>query len=171
MKFVIAVLVATAALGLGACSTTINNPAPTAHPSASVSPGSATPAPAVTKTIIKRPGAQPSAPAPAPAPTVPNVTDPWAVVSAYYGDIESGHYRQAWTLLSSGAVTGQSYQQFAAGFSCTGSQQLTELGETGDTVRFELAATNACTGAVQHFSGADTVQNGKIVAADVRQTG
>jgi hypothetical protein len=37
------------------------------------------------------------------------VTDPWAVVSAYYGDVESGNYAEAYALLSSGMVTGQSY--------------------------------------------------------------
>lgn len=44
---------------------------------------------------------------------------------------ESGDYPQAWALLSSGAVTGQTYQQFVAGFTCTGAQQLTKLGESG----------------------------------------
>jgi hypothetical protein len=99
------------------------------------------------------------------------VTDPWAVVSAYYGDIESGNYSQAWALINSGATTGQTYQQFVSGFACTGSQNLTELGESGDQVTFDLDATNSCTGQVQHFTGTDTVQNGRIVAANVMQTG
>jgi hypothetical protein len=101
---------------------------------------------------------------------VPNVTDPWAVVSAYYGDIESGDYTQAWALLNSGATTGQTYQQFVAGFACTGSQFLTEQGASGDQVTFNLAATDSCTGQVQHFTGTDTVQGGKIVAAHVVRT-
>jgi hypothetical protein len=99
------------------------------------------------------------------------VTGPWAVVSAYYGDIESGNYPEAWALLSSGATTGQTYQQFVNGFACTGSQNLTEVGESGDQVTFDLDATNSCTGQVQHFTGTDTVQNGRIVAANVMQTG
>jgi hypothetical protein len=74
-------------------------------------------------------------------------------------------------LLSSGAVTGQTYQQFVAGFSCTGGQQLTEQGTSGDQVSFTLAATDSCSGAVQHFSGTDTVSGGKIVAAHVTRTG
>jgi hypothetical protein len=102
---------------------------------------------------------------------VPNVTDPWAVVSAYYGDIESGNYTEAWALLSSGATTGQTYQQFVNGFACTGSQAVTEVGESGDQVTFNLDAANSCTGQVQHFTGTDTVQNGEIVAAQVVQTG
>jgi hypothetical protein len=68
-------------------------------------------------------------------------------------------------------LTGQTYRQFVAGFSCTGGQQLTEQGTSGDQVSFTLAATDSCSGAVQHFSGTDTVSGGKIVAAHVTQTG
>jgi curli biogenesis system outer membrane secretion channel CsgG len=200
MKYLAVVLVAGAATALGAC-TTINTSAPAGNTSApagntsapasrspssaspaspAVSAVSAQPAPTVTKTVIKHPR-RPAATtpqtnqAPQPAETapsaVPNVTDPWAVVSGYYGDIESGNYQEAWTLLSSGMVTGQTYQQFVSGFSCTGAQRLTELGESGNTVRFSLAATDICTGRVQHFTGSDTVANGKIVAADVTRSG
>jgi len=69
--------------------------------------------------------AGPAAPAAAPA-AAPNVTDPWAVVAAYYGDIESEDYQNAWALLDSGMTTGQTYQQFVDGFSCTASQDLSE---------------------------------------------
>jgi len=34
-------------------------------------------------------------------------------------------------------------------------------------VMFDLVATDVCSGAVQHFTGTDTVQGGKIVAADI----
>ncbi|HMH94096.1 MAG TPA: hypothetical protein VK586_23825 [Streptosporangiaceae bacterium] len=160
MKLIIIALAA-GTLGLAACGTTVaQEPA----------------APTVTKTAT--PPASPASPASPPAspatsapPSDPNVTDPWAVVSAYYGDIESGAYPQAWALLSSGAVTGQTYQQFVAGFSCTGSQQLAEQGESGDQVSFTLAATDNCTGAVNQYSGTDTVSGGKIVAAHITQTG
>ena len=91
------------------------------------------------------------------------------MVAAYYGDIESGNYQQAWALLNSGATTGQTYQQFVNGFACTGSQDLSEVGESGDQVTFNLTATNTCNGEVQHFTGTDTVQNGKIVGANVHQ--
>jgi hypothetical protein len=72
-----------------------------------------------------------------------------------------------WQLLDSGMTTGQTYQQFVDGFSCTGSQVLSRNWESGDEVNFDLAATDNCTGAVQYFSGTDTVVNGQIVAADV----
>jgi hypothetical protein len=101
---------------------------------------------------------------------VPNVTSPWAVVSAYYGDIESGNYAEAWALLGSGATTGQTCQQFVSGFACTGSQQVTEVATSGDQVTFNLTAIDTCTGQTQTFSGTDTVQNGTIVAANVQQT-
>jgi hypothetical protein len=137
----------------------------------------ATPAPAVTKTVTMTPTAAAPAPAPATPATPaaapaadPNVSDPWAVVSAYYGDIESGDYAGAWALLDSGMTTGQTYQQFVDGFSCTGSQDLSENWTSGDQVNFDLAATDNCSGAVQDFSGTDTVQGGLIVAADVSQT-
>ena len=93
------------------------------------------------------------------------------MVSAYYGDIESGNYEQAYALIGHGATTGQSYQQFAAGFACTGSQAVTENWDSGDQVNFDLAAGDSCTGATQYYTGTDTVQHGVIVAANVVQTG
>jgi hypothetical protein len=140
--------------------------------------------PAPTKTVVKYrtvvaapPSTVPSTTAAAPSPVAPqqpadqNVTDPWAVVSAYYGDIESGNYEQAYALIGYGATTGQSYQQFASGFACTGSQAVSENWDSGDQVNFNLAAGDSCTGATQYYTGTDTVQNGIIVAADVVQTG
>jgi len=176
MKVVFTALAAAAALGLAACVnvTTGHASAPSSASRSATSPASAPTASAqqspVTPSAPASTSTQPSAPSASPA-NVPNVTDPWAVVSAHYGDIESGDYAQAWALISSGAVTGQTYQQFVNGFARTGAQQLTELSESGDQVTFDLAATNSCTGAVQHFTGTDTVQNGRIVAAHVTQTG
>jgi hypothetical protein len=183
-----------ALLGLAACSTpgtvTVGLAPSTAGQSATAAARSAAPTPAVTKTVVRyrdvttAPAAAPTRAAPAaPAATAapvapatapaadPNVTDPWAVVAAYYGDIESGDYAGAWALLDSGMTTGQTYQQFVDGFACTGSQDLSENWESGDEVNFDLAATDNCTGAVQDFSGTDTVQGGLIVAADVSQDG
>jgi hypothetical protein len=172
-------------LGLAACATpgTVTELAPsTASHSATPAARLPAPTPAVTKTVTMTPTAAAPAPAPAtPATTAapvapppaadPNVSQPWAVVSAYYGDIESGDYAGAWALLDSGMTTGQTYQQFVDGFSCTGGQDLSENWASGDQVNFDLAATNNCTGAVQDFSGTDTVQGGLIVAADVSQVG
>jgi curli biogenesis system outer membrane secretion channel CsgG len=180
MKLTLTAMAGTAVLGLAAC-TTVTTQAPASSPPASsraaasssaTSRPQTTPAPppssaAPSTTTPSTPGP----PTPGAQAAAPNVTDPWAVVSAYYGDIESGNYAQAWALLNSGATTGQTYQQFVNGFACTGSQVLSEVGESGDQVTFNLDATDSCTGQVQHFTGTDTVQNGKIVAANVARTG
>ena len=127
---------------------------------------------AAPSTAAAAPPAAPTQAAPQqPQPADQNVTDPWAVVSAYYGDIESGNYAQAYALIGNGSTTGQSYQQFADGFSCSGSQALTENWDSGDQVNFDLAAGDTCTGGTQYYTGTDTVRNGIIVAADVTQTG
>jgi hypothetical protein len=163
-------VIAIVATGLAACTTVeTTGPAPARQP-ASAPPASSS-APATRQQSAQPPAASPSpggqGSPPASSAADTNVTDPWAVVSAYYGDVESGDYAQAWALLSSGAVTGQTYQQFKDGFSCTGNQQVTELGESGDQVMFDLVATDVCSGAVQHFTGTDTVEDGKIVGADI----
>jgi hypothetical protein len=170
---------AAALLGLAACAThetvTVGQAPSSPGHSASAAARSATPTPAVTKTVIKdvtptAAAAAPTTAAPAAAPAAaPNVTDPWAVVSAYYGDVESGDYQDAWQLLDSGLTTGQTYQQFVDGYSCTGSQDVSENWESGDEVNFSLAATDDCSGEVQDYTGTDTVVNGQIVAADVSQ--
>jgi hypothetical protein len=184
------IAVAAGLAGLAACGTapvTVTQ-SPAAHPAATVAAH-----PAATKTVVKYrtvaaappstaqpPTAPPTtaaAPSAVPSPAAPrqpadqNVTDPWAVVSAYYGDIESGNYEQAYALIGNGATTGQSYQQFADGFACSGAQALTENRDTGDEVNFDLAAGDTCTGATRYYTGTDTVQNGVIVAANVAQTG
>jgi hypothetical protein len=168
MKLIIIALAA-GTLGLAACGTTVAQApaAPTVTKTATPASPSAAPQTSAPQTSVP----QTSVPQTSAPQSDPNVTDPWAVVSAYYGDVESGAYPQAWALLSSGAVTGQTYQQFVAGFSCTGGQELAEQGTSGDQVSFTLAATDRCTGGVQHFSGTDTVSGGKIVAAHITQTG
>jgi hypothetical protein len=164
--------------------------ADTARGPAQAASQSSTAAPAVTQTVTRvqtvsaapasRPAAPataaqtPQAPAAQPAaqpPGGPNVTDPWAVVSAYYGDVDSGAYAQAYALIGNGATTGQSYQQFADGYACTGGQQVSENWESGDQVNFSLAAVDSCTGVTQYYTGTDTVENGTIVGADIAQTG
>src|SRR5215469_17486773 len=185
MKIVIAVLAATATAGLAACTYEVAGPAaspssPSSPPAAASSAPASPSTPPATAATSSPPAAAPAAtsgsdPAPSQEPastqTAPTVSSPWAVVSAYYGEIESGDYQQAWDLISAGAVTGQTYQQFVNGFACTGAQQLSEVSQSGDQVTFDLDATNSCSGAVQHFTGTDTVLNGKIVAAHVVQTG
>jgi len=127
------------------------------------------PAPATTNTASSRPRAT-ITPRPA-ARSRPPLTDPWAVVSAYYRDVSSRKYAKAWALINSGLATGQTYQQFVAGYACTGTEQPTKLGQSGHQVNFNLTVVNDCTGTAQHYTGSDTVRGGKIVTADVTRTG
>jgi len=135
----------------------------TLGPSASPSP-----APAVT-TVGGTPRATVT-PRQAPRPG-PRPTGPWAVVSAYYRDVDAHKYAQAWALSSPALVTFQTYQQFVAGYACTGTERPTRLGQSGHQVSFNLTVLNDCTGAAQYYTGTDTVRGGKIVAADVIRTG
>jgi hypothetical protein len=171
------------ALGATACSSSPRSaatPPPTARtiisyvtvtPSQSAAPPTATQAQPTQAQPTQAPPDQAPAPTAAPPTPVqaPNVTDPWAVVAAYYGDVESGNYAEAYALLSSGLVTGQTYQDFVNGYACTGSQSVSENWESGGEVNFNLTADDMCTGATQYFTGTDTVQGGKIVAADITQ--
>lgn len=132
-----------------------------------------TPAPAATHAPHGRPRATltPRAtPRPA-APPRPRRTGPWAVVAAYYRDVNFHRYAQAWALISAGLATGQTYPQFVAGYACTGAERAARRGLSGSQVSFELTVVNDCTGAVEYYTGTDTVRGGKIVAADVTRTG
>jgi hypothetical protein len=146
-------------------------PAPATPPDkiAALGPtASSAPAPTVGNTPSGRPRATPT-----PRRTARvrrHLTDPWAVVSAYYRDVESHHYAKAWALISSALATEQTYQQFVAGYACTGAEQPTKLSKSGHQVSFKLAVVNDCTGAAQYYAGTDTVLGGKIVAADVTRT-
>ena len=145
-------------------------PAPAAPPDTTmVLRPTASPSPAVTGTASSRPRAS-STPQGAARPR-PHRTGPWAVVRAYYQDVSSRQYAKAWALISSALATGQTYQQFVAGYACTGTEQPAKLGLSGHQVRFNLTAVNDCTGAAQYYTGTDTVRGGKIVAADVVRTG
>jgi hypothetical protein len=93
----------------------------------------------------------------------------WAVISAFYSDITKKDYAAAWALLGYDP-DGASYASFVAGYADTGTQTVTEVSESGDQVSFNLTSNNP-DGTVQAYSGTDTVQNGRIVAASVVQTG
>jgi hypothetical protein len=145
-------------------------PAPTAPPDtiATLRPtASPAPAPAVTNTA--RPRAEVT-PRQATRPR-PHRTDPWAVVSAYYRDVSSRKYARAWALISPAMAAGQTYQQFVAGYACTGTERPTRLSQSGHQVSFKLTVVNDCTAAAQYYTGTDIVQGGKIVAAHVTRTG
>ena len=163
---------AVACSGLGlAVSQAVSSPAP---PPAAV-PKVVTPAPKETpapppqnKIIINNNPPATVAPALPPAAVTP---DPWQVVQTYYGDIQSGDYVDAWGLLGSGATTGQTYDQFAAGFANSANQVVTENWESGDTANVDVSALDTATEVVQYFSGSYTVHNGIITSASLTQTG
>jgi len=147
-------------------------PAPKAPPAAIATPrpaASSSPAPTISNTPSGRPRAtgtprQPVRPG-------PRRTGPWAVVSAYYHDINSHQYAKAWALISPALATEQTYQQFVAGYACTGTEQPAKRSQSGHQVSFKLTVVNDCTGAAQYYTGTATVLGGKIAAADVTRTG
>jgi hypothetical protein len=96
---------------------------------------------------------------------------PWAVVSAYYRDIDSRKYARAWALIRPAMAAGQTYQQFVSGYACTGTERPTRLSQSGHQVSFNLTVVNTCTAAFQYYTGTDTVRGGKIIAAGVTRTG
>jgi len=104
----------------------------------------------------------------APASTAGTRTDPWTVVSAFYGDITLHDYAAAWRLLGFDPQGG-GYTGFVAGYADTGRQTVTKLSESGDQVSFALKSENP-DGTVQTYQGTDTVTNGKIATASVVQT-
>jgi len=148
-------------------SVTVNSPAPQPSTPAVTNPPSTTgptPAPSTTP-----PSAPSAVPAPAPVTTQPQITNPWAVVSAYYGDIESGNYAQAWSLLSPSmqAQLGP-YNAWVAGYQTTQNTTLSELGLSGGTVTVSISATET-DGTRRSYTGYYTVDNGKITSARITQ--
>jgi hypothetical protein len=171
-----------AGLSLAACG---SDPAPSgaaARPAithtvtaAPATPAAATTAPAQVVINNNAPAAPATPPPPqtvyVPAPGGP--TDPWAVISAYYGDIESGDYTGAWNMGSQAFMdqNGDNYAAFEAGYADTGTQTLTEVSEYGDTVTVDLAAVDTATGLTQYFTGSFTVDDGLITSGSLTQTG
>jgi len=145
-------------------------PAPPRDTIAALGPTAApSPAPTITTTASGTPRATVT-PRQAAGPR-PQLTGPWAVVSAYYRDVDAHKYAQAWALSSPALLTFQTYQQFVAGYACTGTERPTKLGQSGHQVSFNLTVIDDCTGTAQYYTGTDTVRGGKIVAADVTRTG
>ena len=142
-------------------------PTTAVRPSASTAARTpATPAPASTHPASGAPRASP-----APRHTArPRRTGPWAVVAAYYRDINAGRYARAWALISPALDTVQSYAQFVAGYACTGTERPAKLSQSGHQVSFHLTVIDNCAGATQYYTGTDTVSGGKIVAAHVTPT-
>jgi hypothetical protein len=127
-----------------------------------------TPAPSVAQASVS-PSASPS-PVYTPtrqAPAAPEITDPWAVVSAYYGDIESGNFSQAWNLLSPSMQERLGpFGGWEAGYSCTSGDSVSDNWESGDTVNVDIISSQ-CDGSNQYYTGSYTVDGGKIISASV----
>jgi len=95
----------------------------------------------------------------------------WSVVSEFYGDVETSDYRAAWDLLGPAVRSLDGTERaFARGYDCTGSQNLTENSDSGDTVTFALSATNTCDDAQQDYTGTATVAGGLITSDTITQT-
>jgi hypothetical protein len=84
-----------------------------------------------------------------PPPTNPSDTpqysiiDPYIVVSEYYSDVSAQDYLDASNLFARVMQATQgSYARFVAGYSRTGSQEVTEISETGDQVNYYLESIN-----------------------------
>jgi hypothetical protein len=108
-------------------------------------------------------------PAPVPVPATPAQTDPWAVVSEYYGDVSSRDYADAWNLFAPTMQDDQgSYSQWVAGYADTGAQDVTEISESGDQVNYDLQSDNP-DGTTQWYSGVAIVVGGQIQSARLTQ--
>jgi len=148
--------------------------------SRAITPATSKTRPAATKTVTPDPAPKttpspatpaPATPSPAPAapPTAPVQSDPWAIVSEYYGDVTSGDYADAWNLLGPSMQAAQGgYASFTAGYSGTGSQNVYEVGESGDQVTYYLQSVNP-DGTVQWYEGTATVWGGQVQSTDVTQ--
>lgn len=155
------------ALALAAAACTTIEVAPqaavtkTATPTITPTPTPTTPAP--TKVIVRHRTKTVYVPA------APVQTDPWAVVSEYYGDVSSGDYASGWNLLGPSFQARQgSYQNWVAGYDGTGAQQVQEVGESGSAVSYYLTSANP-DGTVQYYSGTAVVYGGLIQSTSVTQ--
>jgi len=93
-------------------------------------------------------------------------TGPAAVVLAAYADINNHDYEGAYALGLD--LNGESYQDFANGYSTTQSDTITITGVSGDVVGVSLLAVST-DGTQSTFSGTYTVTGGKITGADLQQ--
>jgi hypothetical protein len=100
-------------------------------------------------------------------PAGPALSDPVAIVVAYFSAITAKRYARAWEL--GGVHTGMgSYSAFVDGFATTASDQVTILSVSGNVVTARLTALQT-NGTVKTFTGTYTVVGGVIIQFDVRQ--
>jgi hypothetical protein len=175
LRWSLAVILVPAILGVAGLLVARAAPPGPARPPASTAAGTSA-APAPTHPASTRPASThpasgaPRASHPPRRTAPPGHIGPWAVVAAYYRDITAHRYARAWALISSGLDTGQSYAEFVAGYTCTGTERPAKLSQSGHQVSFRLTVIDNCTGAAQHYTGTDIVRGGKIVAAHVTRT-
>jgi hypothetical protein len=107
---------------------------------------------------------------PAPSPAVgPAQSDPWAVVSEYYGDVSSKDYPDAWALWSPSMQVAQGgYNSWVAGYANSGGQSVAEISESGNQVWYYLESVNP-DGSIQWYRGSAIVGNGQIQSAHLTQ--
>jgi len=92
------------------------------------------------------------------------------VVSAYYGDIESGNYAEAWSLLSPSMQASLGpYSAWVAGYQTTQQTAVSEVSQAGDTVTVSITAQQT-DGSTKSYTGDYTVDNGKITSAQLTQS-
>jgi hypothetical protein len=96
------------------------------------------------------------------------MSGPVATVRAYVAAINGHHYARAWRL--GGRNTGESYSQFASGFSTTARDTLTIVSVSGHMVTAQITAHETY-GTVNTYQGTYTVDGGVITGFDVLQTG
>jgi len=104
-----------------------------------------------------------------PATSSPAASSPGTVVTDYYNAINAHRFHAAYEL-NAQAQGSEPFANFRDGFAGTQNDVLTITGVSGETVSFRLTA-NQTDGSAKLYQGSYTVQNGKIVASNVVQTG
>lgn len=90
------------------------------------------------------------------------------MVSAYFYDISSGDYTDAWNLLSPSMQSqgwGGNYSRFVSDFSPLGYHNVAEVSESGDAVTVSYTLHNTDTGSWISKSETLTVDNGLITSS------
>lgn len=153
----------------GCASTSTNTSAATTSSVPAQTPTTAAPTTPTAAPTTSNPGTtSPPAPPPPPPPTTAKSVSPANVVAAYFAAINARDYSTAWAL--GGENLGQSFAQFADGFSDTAEDELEIVAVSGDNVTIDLTAVNN-DGSQQTFAGTYRVSGGRITGASVVQTG
>lgn len=168
-------LLAGAAAGVTACGTTAVSQHPAAQATKVIIKTVTVPAKPAATSVNPSPSPVQAAPSPSPVQAAPAPSpqpvqdDPWAIVSEYYGDVTSGDYADAWNLLGPEMqARSGSYDNYVAGYSGTGNQDVYEVSESPPDVTYYLFSVNP-DGTTQYYEGTATVYDGKIQTTSVSQ--